>query len=529
MENKVGPFIIACLNCRINATLYIGVVDNKTEKFCHGEIVGLRLDPDAKALMQEALENCFTGPHPKLLAGVPKNHVEVVQECVKPLQFIPVTSRGQSHDEDFRWVVEMDIEPSSRLCNNIIFKMSTMKKGPRKLQEKKDIQELKMVSFCREGSSTVKYQLDDPEFVDKILGPHGSVSRREHDEREASERTEKKLRPLEELKLLLSRGRSPCFPNPRGHYFLVRNLEEEDENDFAWLEYIPWIINFNVATSSVSEKGMNMENNFYNFRSNGHTFPCQPSSNMPWSTIWPEVSRTLEHCMSAIRDDESLEDVVVLALLQNTNYQEEVADILKEFSKHVALDQIVCAFGDSNPKRVNREMERHHHGFSWRKQVVQVNFAHVQQAMLSCCDAREDHILLPSSSGLVPFRKEDIGRLSKDDLLTVVPPPRDIADDPKTNSTSARRTLTQSIVDAAHEIAKKDHPDSHVARISLVHQPGAGGTTVARQVMEQLCGEMRCVKVEKSALLSDGGTATAKKIVSFKNYGEDNRLVLISM
>ena len=72
---RVGTFVIACMNARLDGTIYLGVADNHSDEYYHGQIVGFDLGPNQKALMQKMLEENFTGDHPKMLRGVPKEQV----------------------------------------------------------------------------------------------------------------------------------------------------------------------------------------------------------------------------------------------------------------------------------------------------------------------------------------------------------------------------------------------------------------------------------------------------------------------
>ncbi|XP_046574102.1 sterile alpha motif domain-containing protein 9-like [Haliotis rubra] len=151
-------FACGCLNRRRNGTIYFGIADEKpvggiTRR--HGQIVGfpiIEVDIDSKIKyadeLNEAKSKCFDSP----LAN------SAAKECIKAPVFVKV---APSPDQVPLFVMEVDIEPDSRFCEGIIFKLDLSKICGKKQRP---------FLFVRDGPETKKIGTDAEElhFVDKL-------------------------------------------------------------------------------------------------------------------------------------------------------------------------------------------------------------------------------------------------------------------------------------------------------------------------------------------------------------------------
>ena len=108
LASETIRFVCACLNDRTNGTLHFGV-SSRTSVTKLGEILGTTLK-DAKQMYEEyvtkAVSRCFV---PELR--------DVALACMRPLKFIEVVP---THDTP-RFVVEIDVVPSYSLCQKEAF------------------------------------------------------------------------------------------------------------------------------------------------------------------------------------------------------------------------------------------------------------------------------------------------------------------------------------------------------------------------------------------------------------------------
>ncbi|KAK2916910.1 hypothetical protein Q8A67_001284 [Cirrhinus molitorella] len=117
---EVIRFGAACMNSRTNGTIHFGVADDP-----HGQILGISVQNTDEFDVQQshAIEKHF-----KL-----ERSVQIAKRCIKPPRFVEVlkadmTSAGKS-------VIEVDIEPSSIVCDECYFNTYNVDKNEDVMQE----------------------------------------------------------------------------------------------------------------------------------------------------------------------------------------------------------------------------------------------------------------------------------------------------------------------------------------------------------------------------------------------------------
>ncbi|XP_064006621.1 sterile alpha motif domain-containing protein 9-like isoform X2 [Pogoniulus pusillus] len=107
--SEVIRFASACMNIRTNGTIHFGVMDSVEDKgWTHGQIIGVRVrEREHYVDALDYIERCFS-----------EDVQEIARKCIHPPVFVEVISRDSVEQ---RFVVEVDIEPTSSLVKNSIF------------------------------------------------------------------------------------------------------------------------------------------------------------------------------------------------------------------------------------------------------------------------------------------------------------------------------------------------------------------------------------------------------------------------
>ena len=158
-------FVCGCLNARQNGTIYFGIAegDIKGEHYEYGQIVGINMDQHLQSeyydLFRSFIKKCF-----------PREQSEVVKRCVTGPHFVSIRN-----DSDVRCVMEIDVEPTSKQCEDIPFTFE-----PKDIFEEYGTPEKKHIYlnnqkswtglFQRDGSATQYFKPNErKEFVKEIL------------------------------------------------------------------------------------------------------------------------------------------------------------------------------------------------------------------------------------------------------------------------------------------------------------------------------------------------------------------------
>ena len=113
-------FVCACLNERSNGTIHFGIRETRSSPPVDGEVVGVSLKSESdsyQTFLTKAIEKCFT-----------EQQARIALQCVQPAKFWKVPS-DETETETF--VIDIDVIPNNNLCNELIFsvKLPTPAKG----------------------------------------------------------------------------------------------------------------------------------------------------------------------------------------------------------------------------------------------------------------------------------------------------------------------------------------------------------------------------------------------------------------
>ncbi|XP_072880676.1 sterile alpha motif domain-containing protein 9-like [Hemitrygon akajei] len=136
-SNEVFRFSAACLNSRTNGTIHFGVGDTKSG-YKHGEIIGVYLENTDKYV--DCLCNSFS-------TYFDKKDVEDAKSCIRPPRFVEVLNSDQTLSQ--RFVIEVDIVPSSDICGSKLYYIHLLNKKGKKWMKAKEKQ-----LFIRDGTSS---------------------------------------------------------------------------------------------------------------------------------------------------------------------------------------------------------------------------------------------------------------------------------------------------------------------------------------------------------------------------------------
>ncbi|XP_053088570.1 sterile alpha motif domain-containing protein 9-like [Pangasianodon hypophthalmus] len=134
---EVLKFATGCMNMRSNGTIHFGVMDSRgASGYAHGEIIGIPIrEKDMYTDALDYIERCF------------KSYSELVRQCIRPPEFIMVIEPNRKEQH---YVVEFDVEPSLSLVRNKVFSVTLPK-----FKEKANKTEFeKQTTYHRVGAKT---------------------------------------------------------------------------------------------------------------------------------------------------------------------------------------------------------------------------------------------------------------------------------------------------------------------------------------------------------------------------------------
>ena len=112
--DKVAKFAAACLNSRINGTIYFGVADTKDGEYKHGEIVGMNVKEEEAYLLEEWIEKHLRGTNQKHLGGCKDEEKKAFSRCISPVKIVQI-------ENSCRIIAEIDIRPDADTCKYLVF------------------------------------------------------------------------------------------------------------------------------------------------------------------------------------------------------------------------------------------------------------------------------------------------------------------------------------------------------------------------------------------------------------------------
>ncbi len=114
-QQEIMHFVCACLNHRTNGTIHVGVGNGKSSG--EGKVLGVdRSLRDWQTLVQKAREIFF-----------PVDQVQIVRHCMRPIKIIKVVPEKDEAHCDELCVLEVDVIPENEICEAEVFYAKRMK------------------------------------------------------------------------------------------------------------------------------------------------------------------------------------------------------------------------------------------------------------------------------------------------------------------------------------------------------------------------------------------------------------------
>ncbi|KAK9978542.1 hypothetical protein ABG768_020288 [Culter alburnus] len=146
--DEVIRFAAACMNSRTNGTIHFGVADEP-----HGQIQGVSVQKtdDFDVQQSHAIEKHFRF----------ERNFQIAKKCIKPPRFVEVLKADMTSIG--KYVIEVDIEPSSIVCENLYFNTYEVDRIDKKCKNENVTQESKATEmkkndgksfFIRDSSSS---------------------------------------------------------------------------------------------------------------------------------------------------------------------------------------------------------------------------------------------------------------------------------------------------------------------------------------------------------------------------------------
>uniref|UniRef100_A0A2C9LZQ5 CARD domain-containing protein n=1 Tax=Biomphalaria glabrata TaxID=6526 RepID=A0A2C9LZQ5_BIOGL len=561
ISEEVVPFVSACLNDRRNGTIYFGISPAENEKFSQGEIVGVCLPKEeVEAEIREALSCSFT-----------ENQKEVVLSTVRDVRFVPVIDT-----EDHRYVIELDIVPATVALDKdivrtkekflpdhfrrnhkgkdvVVFKFSDEgfpkvvsseelclyeKVQPRIVEQRKQEEEslsnaepsrnlrVKLLNFLTGGSETIQ----DVIFPFLMTSPLD-----EHMNQDYLTNRTKFIKHLQPQVVF-------DFDDNGADAGLLKNLEDKHEESLRILT----TDDFDEAKLKIEQynelrTSLDQEMKIVWMLCNGYKDMSIPALKpLEWNR---DRSGSFQKALKCFMDIYEKDRITIIICLFSSNYVtmiEACDEVLRKLPDNWIVlaetediarlwqDQILCR-NRANRSDVN---ERCVVGLPWEQVNLIICQATNKEPSENCC--------LPSSTGaFVEIREKKLKDWSDISVLPAKNFDLKIAKNEKEkrektveekfyrgeqvdwwNFVFHDQVLKRDVHDTLMEnvrkavaVRRKDDQDC-VNVVSILHQPGAGGTTSAKQILWDLRNEFRCCVVDRIT------PQTCAQIDDFRLYKE---------
>ncbi|XP_009875278.1 PREDICTED: sterile alpha motif domain-containing protein 9-like [Apaloderma vittatum] len=543
--SEVIRFASACMNIRTNGTIHFGIADSIEDRgHKHGQIIGIKVkEREHYVDALDYIEKCFC-----------EDLQETARKCIHPPVFVEVVSKDT---QEQRFVVEVDIEPTSSLVKDKLFEVYLPKynEGSHKVTLTKD-----RALYQRLGakSELVKHN----NLATFIQGLKDRDTQREKAELSSAEvHTQIPQNLGRKLSILLNDGKSYMDDSLR--YILVTNRCEKDN-----LNYINFLMHLNIFCVFDFDENSNISGLYskykehhatrsyflQDFSNEGKTGnpPAQkhlsPFDQTSWifcngrsdflgdekpcdENTWIRTKKKyLKKAVTRICDEILPKGSFIVLFLLLSPVQKPLVDAFQEFYTEMNGTEYIVCIAES---RENYEKWAHLAQVSCSIQmleqcsVVGMKLSHVDatiQAMLpSTAQPRHLPVFMRGLCTLPSLEEEKLFSLEilcvdqcdeiKLDLLTE----KEIQEIEQNfyrgkkiiweNLWLADKRLCGEIIereackDASKlldDILRGREFNYSVAKLKIFHHPGSGGSTIARQVLWKRRKDLRCAVIKAS-------------------------------
>ncbi|XP_018429301.1 PREDICTED: sterile alpha motif domain-containing protein 9-like [Nanorana parkeri] len=531
-------FAAACLNTRTNGTIHFGIMDSVEDKgFTHGQIVGIPItNKDWYADVLNDLDKCFPEASEFAAAAM----------CIRSPDFIEVAdvkSEGKS------FVVEVDIEPLSITVEGKMFRVSLPKFDEHK---NKTFYERKTI-YERMGTKLqpVKSEEEINALIQRLKEADKRRKEAEKGDVPEARRSENLGR---KLSVLITNGKQ-YFDDTLQYVLVTNRCENHQLQHLNFLKYLKILSVFDFDTESAisglhskckeyhlteiyslksyaSEYGKNMDdiiNNlgffkhtswiFCNGRNNflGEDPPCDEQS---WIK---EKMKHFKKAVSLICDNVKRGCFIVLFMLFSP-VEKPIVKAFNEFYEELSGTEYITCITESE------EYYKQWAGLAQatcsrteldQRSIVGMKLSHVDATVQDMIPEKDFNRTLPvSTKGVCVLTIPREEKMNSLNILCVnecentnhkaIDPKKLESDfyrggkiswkhlwlaEQKKCGVFIERQACQEVESMLNGILNEDTVKLPVARINIFHQPGSGGSTVARQILWKNKKNLRCAIV----------------------------------
>ncbi|XP_041077540.1 sterile alpha motif domain-containing protein 9-like [Polyodon spathula] len=563
--NEVLRFACGCMNVRTNGTIHFGVMDSvENTSHVHGEIIGVPVnDRDFYVDALDYIERCFKTPSEK----------EEARLCIRLPKFTEVIHRDSQLK---RWVIEVDIVPTVKTVRGKVYSVCLPK-----FNEKSNKIELdKKTVYRRVGAKTEPISEEDK--VAFILGMPDRDKRREEAESTSHQNPSLNSEDLgRKLTLLLTCGKK-CIDNSI-RYILVTNKWEADSlecinfllnmNIFCVFDFDPdskssglcsqyeqhHAASLHFLQDYTNESGLSTSEfikHLHLFEQTSWIF-CNGRSdylgdeNSCDEMTWIKTKKKhLRKAISMICNEILPTGSFVVIFLLMSPVEQPLVHTFHEFYVEMNGNDYIVSISESKENYTK-----------WASQaqascspetlnfasIVGMKMSHVDETVQSIqpIQTRTTKHLRVFNKGLCSLKSVEEERKFSLEILSV-----DQCDDIKSvdedfiknteryfyqggkvrwehfwladNTHCGEIILRDAYRDVAKildDILKWNPPKKSVERINIYHHPGSGGSTVARQLLWNFRGDLRCAVVKPSYPV----TTVCEHAIQLREYEEKDR------
>ncbi|KAL1278016.1 hypothetical protein QQF64_024689 [Cirrhinus molitorella] len=556
--SEVIRFACACMNMRANGTIHFGVMDKTKTSYKHGEIIGIPIeDKEAFEDALDFIENCF-----------PTQHSDA-RKCIKTPKFIKVIEKD---NQTQKWIVEVDVVPMVNIVRDKLYSARI----PKFNEKANKVEYEQKAYYQRVGPNTPR--ITEDELVSFIQALKDLDQKREQEENNQNQTQVHSKEDLgRKLSVLLTHGKKNMDKTLR--YIIVSNRFDQENlqnikfltqmNIFCVFDYDPdskssglchnyqehHVVNLHFLhdydhrenTADFIKKLQLFDRTswiFCNGRNdyNGDESPCDEK------TWIKNKKKLLKRAVSVICNEILPKGSFVVLFIITSDIEQPLVDTFNEFYAEMSGHEDIVIISESREKykkwsslaQVSCSLDILEH-----ISVVGMPLSHVDATIQSIqLTSHQDGCLPVSNNGVCFIKPVDVQYMNSLEVVHVnqcdetnvnVMEQEEIqkteqyfykggkldwmnlwlADRNQCGEVIKREAYAE-INKMLEDLERGDSLKRSIENINIHHQPGSGGSTVARQILWNWRKKMRCAVVRQSYQ----ATTVCEHAVKLWNYKE---------
>lgn len=536
--NEVIRFACACMNMRANGTIHFGVMDKTKTSYKHGEIIGIPIED--KEVFEDALdyiENCFLTQHSD------------ARKCIKPPKFIPVVDKDSQSQN---WIVEVDVVPMVNVVRGKLYSARIPK-----FNEKANKAEYEQKAYYqRVGPNTPRVTED--ELVSFIQALKDLDQKREYEENNQNQIQAHAKEDLgRKLIVLLTQGKK--YMDKTLRYIVVSNRFDQENikflahmNIFSVFDYDPDSKLSGLCHNYQEHHAVNLHFlRDYDHRENTADFvkKLQLYDRTSWifcngrndyiggerpcdeKTWIKNKKKLLKRAISVICNEILPKRSFVVVFFLTSDIEQPIVDTFHEFyaemsghediviisesrenyKKWSSLAQVSCSMDvleqisivgmpmshvDATVQSVQltslqatRRLPVSNNGICFIKPVDEGNMLSLEVVSVDQCDETNVNVMEQKQ---IQKTEQYFYKGGKIDWMNLW-----LADRNQCGEVIKRDAYAE-INKMLEDLERANSLKRSIENINIYHQPGSGGSTVARQILWNWRKKMRCAVVKQS-------------------------------